>query len=1218
MGRQDNLRGIAGGAALFAALLGALGLIGVLAGWDGATYLRLERIRMDAVTALCLALAGVGLWLQAREWKPRWGQALAATAVLLALLGLFEGAFGLHLHPAIWKTHPASTNHPWASVHTSIAALTAALGVTALGFRRRSGLRLNSSWFGNLGITFAIAGLLPDLFGTSATHVLSLSLGSSTALALLLLGAGTLLARPQEKFLRMLLDAGPTGVLTRRLFLGAAVLPIVLSVVLIVCVRLDVLGIADGVVLLCGGMIICGFALTSYSAGAAVVLQEERDEAEQARQLLTARLQEQAAQLQETVGQRTRELQEANHSLRLAAESNALLAIVAEHTTNGIIISDGTARIEWVNAAFTRITGYGLADAKGRRPDEFLPAPNAESSAIDRLRQAFAQGEPARLEMLNRTKDGHPFWVACDVQPVRDRHGRVVNFISVILDITDERAAQQRLLSLNDRLGLATRSAALGVWEWDAQTGQSQWDARTLEIYGLRPEEYGGRAEDWLDRVHPDDRERMRQAFRALGQGSNEFEHEYRILRRSDQSIRIIEARAIVQRNAAGQLLRVTGTDRDVTAERDAAMRMALLNERLRLALRSSNYGVWEYDIASRRLLWDERMFELYGISRGDFDGTRDHWRQRIHPVDRERAFEHADRVISGEIPSYDIEFRILLPDGTVRHIEAHGYLQRDSTGQPLRLVGLNRDVTESKRLEDRVRKSEELAKEVAVIARIGGWEYEFDSAQLTWTEGVRLIHEVDDAFQPTLENTIPFYPESPMETWPGLIDPEDRSAREFDQEIRLRTARGNDRWVRVLGRAEFGEHGQPVRVHGTMQDVTARHEIESSRRELEVQLFQAQKMETLGTLAGGIAHDFNNLLTGIIGYHELAADSVPEDHPARACLAEARHASLRARELVEQILTFGRQSSGGGHVSLDLHGVIEEARRFLRSTLPANVTIELRIAPQLPPILGDATQIHQVILNLGSNAAHAMRQHGGTLTISAEGAEVTNELAFFLGGSPSGSYVRLTVADTGHGMDEATRRRIFDPFFTTKNTREGTGLGLAVVHGIVRAHRGAIDVESKPGAGARFHIYLPASTPEQEAPPVPQEIGPRGTGELVLVVDDEEIVGTCTKLVLENRGYAAAVFRSAEECLAAVAGGITQCSLIVTDQTMPGMQGIELITTLRKQWPELPAVLMSGYFSKISPLELDGIGQVELVAKPFTTDELTSAVHRALQPGRL
>jgi CheY-like chemotaxis protein len=208
---------------------------------------------------------------------------------------------------------------------------------------------------------------------------------------------------------------------------------------------------------------------------------------------------------------------------------------------------------------------------------------------------------------------------------------------------------------------------------------------------------------------------------------------------------------------------------------------------------------------------------------------------------------------------------------------------------------------------------------------------------------------------------------------------------------------------------------------------------------------------------------------------------------------------------------------------------------------------------------------------------------------------------------------VRLSVSDTGHGMDELTRRRIFDPFFTTKNTREGTGLGLAVVHGIVRSHRGAIDVESAPGHGATFHIYLPMAKTDTKAEDVELASAPRGGGEYICVVDDEDVVGSCTKLVLESKGYRAISYTSAETCYSDLKANPGRCAVLLTDQTMPGMQGTELAAALRKIYPTLPVVIMSGYFSKISPQALGELGQVELLAKPFTTDELAHAVHRAL-----
>jgi PAS domain S-box-containing protein len=624
---------------------------------------------------------------------------------------------------------------------------------------------------------------------------------------------------------------------------------------------------------------------------------------------------------------------------------------------------------------------------------------------------------------------------------------------------------------------------------------------------------------------------------------------------------------------------------------------------------------VWDWDVATGQVYHDEHWKKMLGYGEGELGDTINAWLALVHPDDLAENETAVHEHFAQHTPFYQHELRMRAKDGRWRWILDRGkVVARAADGRALRMVGTHSDITERKLLEERLHKSEELTSEVSRLAQIGGWEIDLGASRITWNEGTRRIHEVDDTFQPTLESAWQFFPPESLAVVQSALSNATPAAPSFDLVVQLLTARGRRRWVRMLGHGEF-RNGKAVSVHGAIQDVTAQRESEEARRQLETQLFQAQKMETLGTLAGGIAHDFNNLLTGIIGYHELAADSVPEDHPARMCLNEARNASLRARELVEQILTFGRQSTSTEHGSVDLAMVIEEARRFLRSTLPANISIEVHCAPDSGPVLADATQIYQVILNLGSNAGHAMRHHGGLLRISLEPTEITPDLAMTLGGPAANSYVRLSVSDTGHGMDESTRRRIFDPFFTTKNTREGTGLGLAVVHGIVRSHRGAIDVESTPGTGATFHVYLPTASAENPTADAIDTTSPRGEGEYVCVVDDEEVVGSCTKLVLESKGYQTLIFASAEECLKEIQANPTRCAVLVTDQTMPGMQGTELAASMRKLNPALPIVIMSGYFSKISPQALDELGQVELLAKPFTTDELAHAVHRALHP---
>ncbi len=1326
------------------------GLSGILTGTLGVVPLAIQPTVhfLPAVVSLGLAAAGAALWSEVRRDTTTVRQTLAGFAFACALAALVklvaDGALGFD---ELLFREPLPKPNGAPAPDLPHAPLALALGAAALLTMRRHLLETRRRLPTLLAcalVAIATAALIADGLSRVVTFARPSQIHPAVALALFFLGAGILLARPENRLIQVLFSSTAGGSLARRLFYGLTLIPTVLIGLAVLAIQFRIVAQGYSIGLLVLAMISSGLLLAFLSANDAVSIDLRREEAEKSRLLLTARLQEQAAQLQETVAIRTRELREANTHLKNVAEANSRLALVAHHATNGVVIADPAGHVEWVNAAFERITGYSLAELKGRKPGHLLQGPDTNPATVAELRAAVSAGATCHVEILNYTKAQSSFWQSIDLQPVRDAGGRVTNFITIHSDITEARRTTADLLQLNQRLALATRAAALGVWTWDAVTRASTWDDRTLEIYGVARADFHGRDTDWTARLHPEDRAAAIASMAEIAAGLDEFDRTFRIIRASDGTVRYVHSRGTTQRDAAGLLLQIIGTERDVTAEREVVDQTEALNERLRLALRSSHYGVWELDLADDRLTWDDRMFELYDLSRANFDGSRSRWAARIHPDDRPTAEGYFRRVISGEVPSYDTEFRIIRPDGSIRHIEAHGHVHRNSEGRALRLVGLNRDITAEKKLqqdlelaeqrwqlalegtndgvwdwdmaggdlyhderwarmlgyepaeipndygawerlvhpedlasckaaahahydgrtlfyqhehrmraktgewkwildrgkvvrrssdgrplrmvgthtditarkelEERLRRTEALNAQVSRIALIGGWELNIETGEVHWDEGTRRLHEIADDFQPSETNVEQFFPNGGLDQLRAARAMTTPSAPTYEIEIPFLTARGRNLWVRVLGQVEFRDD-RALYVYGAIQDVTARHESEQSRRELESQLFQAQKMETLGTLAGGIAHDFNNLLTGIIGYHELAADSVPEDHPARTCLTEARNASLRARELVEQILTFGRQTADGGHVAVDVGQVAEEARRFLRSTLPANVVIDLQISAYCPNVLGDATQIHQVILNLGSNAAHAMRLHGGTLAITVAPSDTTADFESSPGGPPIGSYLRLTVSDTGHGMDEATRRRIFDPFFTTKNTREGTGLGLAVVHGIVRAHRGAIEVESNPGLGTTFHVYFPTASQDSHRDPDDLAGAPQGSGEFVCIVDDEDVVASCTKLVLESRGYDAVIYSSAEQCLEELGRAARSCSLLVTDQTMPGMQGTELVATLRKENPGLPVVIMSGYFSKIAPHVLDELGQVELLAKPFTTDELANAVHRALHP---
>ena len=778
------------------------------------------------------------------------------------------------------------------------------------------------------------------------------------------------------------------------------------------------------------------------------------------------------------------------------------------------------------------------------------------------------------------------------------------------------RQANMHLQGLNERLRLALRSSNYGVWEFDIQTDLVVWDDRMREIYGLLPEQTVRSRIEWTQVIHPEDAKAAGSAFQQVVLGNtNTYDTEFRIVR-ADGSVRHVEAHGLLQRDADGRPIRIAGLNRDVSAERDLEEALKIAEERWQLAVIGANDVVWDWDVTTGNVFHDEHWAALLGFKPGEVSNTFEFWQRLVHPDDlassKAAAYDH----IENRAPLYQAEYRMQKKSGEWCWILDRGkIISRGPDGKPLRMVGTMTDITERKRMEQRLRRTDELADRLSRTAQIGGWELDFATSELTWTPGVHRIHQLDESFVPTLDTALEFFAIEPRETLKAALEEARSSGKAFDLELPLNTALGGRVWVRILGRTE-SRRGVPVRVYGAIQDITLKHETETSRRKLETQLFHAQKMETLGTLSGGIAHDFNNLLTGIIGYHELAAESMPEDHPARACLTEARKASLRARELVDQILTFGRQSSGMGLESADLGQVVEEVRRFLRATLPANVTITTEVAEGCPNVMADTTQIHQVLINLGSNAAHAMRAHGGSLVVGLQTAQIDADRGAALGGLTPGSYVHLSVADTGHGMDEATMQRIFDPFFTTKSTREGSGLGLAVVHGIIRAHRGAINVESTVGVGSKFHIYLPAVADKAAPPEVGYTHAPTGKGERVCIVDDEEIVVRSTKVALEKKGYRVTIFNSAENFLEYLRGNPTACDVLITDQTMPGMQGTELASAARTVSVGLPVVIMSGYFAKIPSRALDELGPVKLLSKPFTGNELAFSVYRALYPG--
>jgi PAS domain S-box-containing protein len=402
--------------------------------------------------------------------------------------------------------------------------------------------------------------------------------------------------------------------------------------------------------------------------------------------------------------------------------------------------------------------------------------------------------------------------------------------------------------------------------------------------------------------------------------------------------------------------------------------------------------------------------------------------------------------------------------------------------------------------------------------------------------------------------------------------------------------------------------------VRVAMIDISDRKEAEAGRREYEAQMRHMQKMESVGTLAGGIAHDFNNILGAILGNVQLAREEVGPGHPAQGSLEEIERASMRARNLVRQILTFSRHEPQQSVVQ-PLVPIIEETRKLLRATLPAGVDLDVRLDNAPLNVQADATQLQQVLMNLCTNAWHALKASGGRIRVGVRGVAVDAPRAAKVGLPAAGVYAHVWVRDNGCGMDAATRERIFEPFFTTKPVGQGTGLGLSVVHGIVRAHGGAIEVESAPGRGSCFHLYFPlvqqAAAPPPAVPAAPA--GSIGHGEVVAYVDDDETMVLMVTRLLEKFGYRAIGYRDADEMLDILRCDNLVLACLITDFNMPGRSGLEVARETARLRPGLPIIISSGYITEELQKAAQREGVCALLEKQNTFEELGSILSRVL-----
>jgi PAS domain S-box-containing protein len=576
------------------------------------------------------------------------------------------------------------------------------------------------------------------------------------------------------------------------------------------------------------------------------------------------------------------------------------------------------------------------------------------------------------------------------------------------------------------------------------------------------------------------------------------------------------------------------------------------------------------------------------------------------HPEDIARLRQEFATV--GETPR-DIRYRIVRPDGSIRWICNRTHRIPAEAGRPAMLAGAAADVTDQKLFQKSLIESH--ARFVTVLDGIEADIYVADPAthEILFANTHLRRSLGQDLLRATCHRVIC----KRLEPCDGCTDalnpgggpglPSDGVSWEAESPV-------TGRWHIHYARAITWVDGRTVRIQ-IATDITRLKDLEANNLSIQAHLQQAQKMEAIGTLAGGIAHDFNNILTAVLGYTEIALMEVADGTPVKRNLEQVLQAGTRARELVKQILTFSRQTEHE-FKPVQLGLIVQEALNLMRASLPSTITIAARLNSR-SGVLADPTQIHQVLINLCTNAAHAMSDRVGELTVSLDDVELDRS---FLSRHPElapGAYQRLTVQDSGHGIDAAIRERIFEPFFTTKQREEGTGMGLSVVLGIVKSHKGAIMVDSLPGKGSTFDVYLPIVCrvkPEVDFDPV---AGLPPGHERILLVDDEEVVVDLGRRMLEHLGYRVTPCRNGLEAFKLFMQNPWRYDLVITDMTMPKMTGEALAKKLLLIRSDIPIVLCTGYNRAISRERAQAMGIREFALKPLGIRELAHTVRNVL-----
>ncbi len=899
------------------------------------------------------------------------------------------------------------------------------------------------------------------------------------------------------------------------------------------------------------------------------------------------------------------ERRQAQEALR---ESEAQFRTLAESMPQMVWTARPDGWSTYFNQRWMEYTGLELETIAGRgwhdciHPDDRERAATAWSAAPHDGRYY--------VECRLRRADGTYRWMLIRGLPLRDAAGAIAGWIGTCTDVDDlkqvqhvahasERAQRELATELDSeraRLVAAQAVAGVGSWETELSTLDVIWSAETYRIFEADSGDFQPTHAGFLERVHPDDRAAVDEAFRRSLEHRSGGAIEHRLLM-PDGRIKYVEERWQVRLDPGGAPSVATGTCQDITARRHAqdAMRMQAH------MLDQIGQAVIATDTEGRITYANRWASELYGWPPAEILG-----RSLTEITAPQSAPDVNGEIIArlqhGE--SWSGELQVQSRDGRVFPALVTNAPVLDEHGRLIGIVGISTDISARIQAEEEMRRKDDLIRIAGRVTRVGGWAVDTPELRVFWSDEVFDLLDFPRGHPPPLEQALALYPEP----WRGKVSAGLMACAEdgtpFDLEAEIFTALAARRWVRISGEAVRRADGSIRRVQGAFQDIT-------DRKQLEQQYLRAQRMESIGTLAGGIAHDLNNVLAPILMSIGLLQDD-ERDLDRLATLATIEASAKRGASMISRVLSFARGMEGR-RVEVQLAPLIRDLATIVRDTFPKNIAFEERLAPDLRTLQADPTQLHQVLLNLCVNARDAMPD-GGRILVTASNVLIGASFAAINLDARVGPHVVVDVEDSGSGIPREIIDKIFDPFFTTKEVGKGTGLGLATSMAIVKGHGGFMRASSDPGRGSRFQLYLPAETTRAEPEPAAApEVSTRGNGETVLVVDDEQFIRQIARRTLEAFGYRTLLAADGAEALALYERHQADIAVVLTDMMMPVMNGAATVQALVRLNPEVRIICTSGFAPDSSMDDVAAARVRHFLAKPYTAETLLTAVRAAI-----